>query len=180
MVHRVDANSPSVDREGPGPEALSACAAGVWRGIFGLAPAFRATVLSLFKAMGTNAVEPMVTTVPIPIDTVLAEPALGKALGGRSNEDIDATLRQTITRLRNLRFRDVCDDADLTESFARSPFLDIGEVVNSAQADRPVDGWLVRCGQWAYWCLSHGDREALCRLARRHLAAAANDGLAVH
>ncbi len=169
MVHRVNAISPTVDGKGPGPEALSACAAVVWRGVAGLAPALRTAVLALFKAMGTDRAEPMMTAVPVPTGIILAEPAVAKAIGGRSNEDIDAALHQTVGRLRDLRLRDVCDDADLTESFARSPFLDICEITESVEPNHQVAAWLVRCGQWACWCLSRGDREALCRLARQHL-----------
>ena len=169
MEHTDDAIPPSVDGKGPGPEALSACAAVVWRGVVDLAPALRAAALTLFKSMGTGRSEPMMTAVPIPIGTILAEPAVSEALAGKSSADMAADLHRTFIQLRDLRLRDVCDDVEHAGSFARSPFLDICEMTKSSGPDRQIAAWLVRCGQWAYWRLNRGDREALCRLARQHL-----------
>ena len=162
MEHTVDAIPLVGGRQrGQGPEALSACAAVVWRGVVGLAPALRAAALTLFKAMGKGRSEPMMTAVPIPIGTILAEPAVCESLSAvRSSEDMAADLRQTFSSTAR---PSVCGMSattpNLTGSFARSPFLDICEMTKSTGPDRQVAAWLVRCGQWACWRLNRGDRE---------------------
>ena len=172
MEHTVDAVPPSMEGRGPGPEALSACATVVWRGVIGLAPALRTAALTLFKSMGTGRSDPMVTAVPIPIGTILAEPAVCAALASESSGDMAVDLRRTFVQLRDLRLRDICNDTELAGRFACSPFFDICEMTKSSGPERQVAAWLVRCGQWACWRLTRGDREVLCRLAQQHLTVA--------
>jgi hypothetical protein len=81
--------------------------------------------------------------------------------------------------LRTLRLGDLLggepdgDDNPLAR-FPAAPLFDmatVGLTAAPASGNRPPDGWLVRAGQWAYWCLTADDRTLLCRLGHAWLAA---------
>lgn len=147
------------DRQAPHARAAAFAAACA---IAGRAEPERSAILALLGLMA--AAEP---PTPALLGSVLAAPA--DLPGGLADAEAD----RLMAGLGALRLGDALTTAGTFTDFRASPLFDIATVglaVSPGLEKRRV-GWLVRGGQWAYWCLSAGERTLLCRLGRAWLAA---------
>jgi hypothetical protein len=133
----------------------------------------RRTVFALFRLMALAApsTPPLTGSILVsPTDLLLDSPS--------ADGHPDTASGLLMAGLRTLRLGDLLggepdgDDNPLAR-FPAAPLFDMATVcLTAAPASgcRP-DGWLVRAGQWAYWCLTANDRTLLCRLGHAWLAA---------